>query len=277
MAVYYGPSASYYDGSSSEKAAVSAIAIKKAKPDAPNGVYWINLPTVGPTQLFCIMDDEWDGGGWIMTMKATQGTTFNYNSVYWTGNNTLNPTALNQNDGDAKFNSFNYYNSKDMLARWPDIGSGGSISNLGNWIWLQNNFIDGARATPLAYHSNPSAYARWQGMQREGQGNFFGDVLNYDGWGTPWSTQTDVRFYGFNYTNAADYGTNARVRWGFGWNENGGGLYPATGSGVPGSNDVSGGIGMDSGFGSFSAGDRINCCQNRIGMNRSARVEIYVR
>ena len=44
-----------------------------------------------------------------------------------------------------------------------------------------------------------------------------------------------------------------------------------------GSNDVSGGIGMDSGFGSYSAGDRINCCQDTTGINRSARVEIYVR
>ena len=30
-------------------------------------------------------------------------------------------------------------------------------------------------------------------------------------------------FYGFNYTNAS---STASVRWGFGWNENGGGLYP---------------------------------------------------
>ena len=43
------------------------------------------------------------------------------------------------------------------------------------------------------------------------------------------------------------------------------------------SDDVSGGIGMTSNFGTFSAGDRINCCQNVTGINRSARVEIYFR
>jgi hypothetical protein len=34
---------------------------------------------------------------------------------------------------------------------------------------------------------------------------------------------------------------------------------------------------MDSGFGNFSAGDKINCCQDSTGINRSARVEVYVR
>jgi hypothetical protein len=279
MAIYYGPAASYYDGSSSEKAAVSALAIKHVKPSSPNGVYWINLPTVGPTQLFCIMDDWWDGGGWMMTMKATRGTTFSYNSGYWTSNNTLNPSDLNQNDGDAKFNSFNYYNAKDMMARWPDIGSGGSISNLGNWVWLQNNFINGARATPLAFHSSPSNYAGWNGGTGVGgSGNFIQDAKTYAGWASGvFSSQVDIRFYGFNYTNNQSYGFGARVRWGFGWNENGEGLFPSVGGGAPGSNDVSGGIGMDTTYRSYSAGDAINCCADTTGINRSARVEIYVR
>ena len=47
--------------------------------------------------------------------------------------------------------------------------------------------------------------------------------------------------------------------------------------GAPGSNDVGGGIGMDAQFGSYSAGDMINCCQDTTGINRSARVEVYIR
>ena len=73
-----------------------------------------------------------------------------------------------------------------------------------------------------------------------------------------------------NYTGNA----GAKVRWGFAWNENGPGLFP---NGDQGSNDVSGGIGMGSGYGNYSAGDRISCCQNSTGINRTARVEIYVR
>jgi len=34
---------------------------------------------------------------------------------------------------------------------------------------------------------------------------------------------------------------------------------------------------MDANFGSYSAGDKINCCNDTTGINRSARVEIYIR
>jgi hypothetical protein len=267
------------DGSSSSTAAVSAQAIKTLTGTNTDGVYWIELPVASATPLYCIMNSAYDGGGWIMSFKATQGTTFNYFANYWTTANTLNPTQTNQNDGDAKFNSFNYFAAKDMLARWPDIGAGGSIGGLGNWIWLENNFIQGGRVSPLLFHSSPSSYARWNGgTGNGGTGNFIGDALNFSGWGNGvFSTQVDIRFYGFNYTNNPSYGLNARVRWGFGWNENSEGLFPSSGGGAPGSNDVSGGIGMDSGFGNRSAGDTINCCQNRTGINRAARVEVYIR
>jgi hypothetical protein len=100
--------------------------------------------------------------------------------------------------------------------------------------------------------------------------NFISDAALFDGKGTAFSGQTDVRFYGFNYTG----NSGAKVRWGFGWNENGGGLYP---NADQGSNDVSGGIGMGSNFGNYSAGDKNACCSNTLGINRSARVEVYIR
>ena len=69
--------------------------------------------------------------------------------------------------------------------------------------------------------------------------------------------------------------TYSKSRWGFGWNENGGGLFP---NGNEQSPDVAGGIGLSFG-GSvrYSAGDYIGCCQINSGINRSARVEIYIR
>ena len=45
--------------------------------------------------------------------------------------------------------------------------------------------------------------------------------------------------------------------------------------GSPGSNDVFGGIGMA--YGSYSAGDRIGCCQDTSGINRNMRFEMYIR
>ena len=41
------------------------------------------------------MDSTYDGGGWMMVMKATRGTTFNYGASYWTTQNVLNQNNLN--------------------------------------------------------------------------------------------------------------------------------------------------------------------------------------
>jgi hypothetical protein len=250
------------DGSTSALAADSAAAIKTVKPSATDGIYWINLPTVGPKQIYCIMDSGFDGGGWMMAMKATRGTTFSFGSSYWTSTNTLNETAYNTSDGDAKFETFNRFAAKDLLAVWPDLGANSGCFNTSRGhIWLENNFWQsGTRITLTSLFNTANEY-------------FIRDANNFCGIGQ-FSRQTDVRFYGFNYSNDQNL---ARVRWGFGWNENGGGLWP---NGNQGSDDVAGGIGMtgtQQGQVNYSAGDFIGCCQNVTGFNRSARVEVYVR
>jgi hypothetical protein len=253
------------DGSSPTTAATSAEAIKILTGTNTNTSYWITLPTVGATNLFCIMDSAYNGGGWIMAMKATRSTTFNWPSGYWTGVNLLNETSTNQSDADAKFNSFNYFQSRDIMARWPDIGQGGCIGGVGNWTWLQNNFYGGSRVGLTDWFNSVSGGRRFYQDAKTWCGHTMSGVF---------SSQSDVRFYGFNYSNDQNL---ARTRWGFGWNENGGGLYP---NGNMGSDDVSGGIGMtgtQQGQVQYSAGDYIGCCQDSTGINRSARVEVYVR
>lgn len=245
------------DGSSSDRAAASATAILAVNPTASDGVYWINLPTVGPRQIYCIMNSSYNGGGWMMAMKATRGTTFNYGANYWTTTNILNEAQTNVNDGDAKFESFNRFQSKDLMAVWPDLSANsGCFSVSRGHIWLQNNFYNSGQRIQLpTFFNSVDRY-------------FLQDANNFCGIGQ-FSRQTDVRFYGFNYRNNPG---NQRTRWGFGWNENGGGLFP---NGNMDSDDVFGGIGMN--YGSYSAGDGISCCQNVTGFNRSARVEMYVR
>lgn len=250
-------------GRISSNPANSASEIKTNK----NGVYWINLPTVGATQVYCLMDEKYDGGGWMMMMKATRGTTFQYSASYWTTNNTLSPTDLTRSDADAKYNTMNYFQATDMMAIFPDIitngVASGSISNLPYWSWLQNDFYSGTPVVPITFFNTVSRY-------------FIQDAVTYSGWGSGvFSSQTDVRFYGYNYYNNQSL---AKSRWGFGWNENGGGLYP---NGNMDSDDVAGGIGMEGvqqdTTAKYSAGDVIGCCQNTTGINRSARVEVYVR
>lgn len=256
-----------FDGLTSQTAAFSAEDIVRSYPNAADGVYWINLPTVGPTQVYCIMNTVYDGGGWMMAMKATRGNTFEFSSSYWTSTNTLNTTAYNRNDGDAKFNTMNYFAARDMMAIFPDISNGGSISSSTiGWTWLENNFYGGTRIVPITFWNTVDRY-------------FIKDAKTFSGWGSGvFSSQVDVRFYGFNWRNNQAISNGTRTRWGFGWNENGGGLYP---NGNMDSDDVAGGIGMNgvqqNTGAKYSAGDVIGCCQDTTGINRSARVEVYIR
>jgi hypothetical protein len=250
-------------GTSPSYPATSPQTILLNYPNSQNGSYYINLPTVGSTKTYCLMTSSYDGGGWMLALKAnTTATTFNYDANYWTAANTLNASETNRNAGDAKFDCMNYFAAKDMLAIWPDIttGTGGSITGTGQWTWLQNDFYGGTRTTLISFFNTVDRY-------------FIRDAKTYSGWASGiFSSQADVRFYGYNYRN--NPGT-ARTRWGFGWNENGGGLYP---NGNMDSDDVSGGIGMMPGtWQGYSAGDRISCCQDSTGINRAARVEIYIR
>jgi hypothetical protein len=204
------------------------------------------------------MDSAMDGGGWTMAMKAPRDSQeFFYSSNYWTSSNTLNVGNTGNVTADAtnaKFNTFNYLSATSMLAVFPDAGTnGGSITghNYG-WTWKQT--VPGGPKTPLQIFSGSDE-------------QFIGDALNFSGF-TPsiWTTQRDIRFYGFNWND------NHKARWGFGWNENGGGLWP---DGYRDSDDATGGIGLA--WNNHSAGDGSFCCTESTGLNRSMSFEMYVR
>ena len=209
------------------------------------GAYYINLPSVGVTQIYCAPQSSFAGGGWMLAWKCTRGSTFGYNSSYWTQTNTLNTSDMSRNNSDAKYHTFNYYSGQDFLAIFPDLNSGGQASGYGGgWSWYQAN----VNQTPLSrfqsqqqLSGNPRGQNMWQGAGFSSQGGF--------------------QWYGFNYTGN---GSN-RVRWGFGWNN----------EGDQRSNDVTGGIGVQRA--NTSAGDHIYCCQNSTGVNRTIRAEIWVR
>jgi hypothetical protein len=247
------------DGLTAATAAINAKAIKAAYPSVTDGVYWIDLPTVGPKQIYCLMDSKYDGGGWMMAMKASStNTTFSYDANYWYTNNTLSVAEFNRNSGDAKFETMNYFASKDILALWPDIpnvsAESGSIDNLTNWSWLQNNFHNTGSTTTLIakFAATPTQAAI--------ENNTTG-TITFSGYGTPFSKQGGYMFYGFNYQGNASH----KVRWGVAWNNE---ADQAT-------NDVSVGIGLAAR--SYSAGDAYGCCGTFAGIDRSARVELYIR
>jgi hypothetical protein len=129
--------------------AESAKVIKDLTGTNTDGVYYINVNGVS-TPIYCLMNDHYDGGGWMMLMKATRGTTFQYSANYWTTQNTLNPGDTTRLDADAKFDTFNYSPIKDILAIWPDIPpnsytnvygkNGGSIYAGEGWTWKVDNW-----------------------------------------------------------------------------------------------------------------------------------------
>lgn len=246
------------DGLTQNTAAASAQAIKAAYPTATDGVYWIYLPTVGPKQVYCLMDSKYNGGGWMMAMKSTQSTTFSYDAAHWNTTSTLNPTDLTRNNADAKYDVMNYYAAKDIMAIWPDIANvgteSGSIDSLTNWTWLQNSFHNSGATTTLI--SKFAASPTQSAIETSTNG-----TISFSGYGTPFSKQGGYMFYGFNYIGNSAH----KVRWGISWNNE---ADQAT-------NDVSLGIGMSAR--SYSAGDAYGCCGTYTGIDRSARVEIFVR
>lgn len=138
-------------GSNQAYPAESAKIIKDITETNTDGVYYINVNGTS-TPVHCLMNDNYDGGGWMMLMKATRGTTFNYSANYWTTANTLNPTDTTRNDADAKYDTFNYSQIKDVMAIWPDIPSssytnvygknGGSLNIQDGWVWKIDNWYD---------------------------------------------------------------------------------------------------------------------------------------
>ena len=248
-AYYAKRTASDGDGLTSATAATSAAQIKTDYPASPDGVYWIDVPGVGAKQTYCLMDSKYDGGGWMLALKATRGTTFSYAATYWTTANTLNPTDVSRNDADAKYDVMNGFLAKDMMALWPDIPNSniesGSMDGLTNGSWLQKSFNSGTTTTLISKFAAPQTtyYTSTNG------------TMNFSGYGaTTFSNQAGYTFYGINYTGHAP----KNVRWGFAWNN----------ETNQSSNDVSGGIGMA--YGSYSAGDLIGCCQINTGINRTA-------
>lgn len=244
-------------GSSSDNAAESCKEILDNYPSSSDGVYWINLPTVGATQCYCLMDSNYDGGGWTLAMKASNGTTFKYSANYWTTSNTLNETNVNRDDGDAKYEVMNHFLAKDMMAIFPDVQNigteSGSIDNLTAWSWLENNFYNsGSRITLLSIFSGSTVT-----ISTDPRNEFDGFNSTY------FSYQNGYKFYGFNKSYS-----NRSVRWGLLWNN----------ESTINTGDCASGIGLHSKWGNFSAGDKVTWHKHiSRGMNRSARVEIYVR
>lgn len=245
-----------YPGVSAAYPATNAAQILSVYPTAPDGIYWITCSGVAK-QTYCLMNSIYNGGGWMLLMKATRGTTFNFNSTYFTNNTTiLNQTDLTLNDGDAKYDAFNSVTIQDVMALWPDVGyTGGSISGTPYWTWLVNNwYSSGTRIT--AYDGMSTINSR-DSPSYPDPDTFPGNSTNI------WSRQAGARRHVIG--GGSHISANQPVRWGLLYN-NENDFFTI---------DVTGGIGMN--LNNYSAGDTIGCCQSSTGLNRTMRVLFFGR
>lgn len=254
-----------FRGLTSANPAINALEIRNNTGNTTDRTYFIMCNNV-PTSIYCLMDNKYNGGGWMLIMKASLGSTFNFEANYWTTTNTLNSTDLTRNNADAKYDAFNFVPVIDVMAIWPvaDFGyTGGSYNITDGWTWLVNNWYNGVRATPIdgfnlhPRDANPS------------------DPLSFAGFRSGvFSTQSPARRHVFGGHSHLSGGNNwGTTRWGFVWNENGANDF--------GSCDAWGGIGVSRAFGAFgntgkSAGDNFGCCGSA-GYNRALRIELYGR
>jgi hypothetical protein len=253
-------------GTNAAYPAESAKIIKALNGTNTDGVYYINCNGVSePT--YCLMNDKYDGGGWMMLMKATRSNTFVYGANYWTTANTLNATDVTRTDGDAKYNAFNYKPIKDILAIWPDISPSVYTNNFGNqggsffvedgWVWELTNWNGASAATALAGFQtsrtvNPQAPAE------------------FNGFGPMWSTQSPTAHHVIGGATHLSHAGGGMARWGFVFSDTGD--YSGQGS------DCFCGIGL--GTVQISAGDYNNGPGSWVinyGLNRTARVEMFGR
>ena len=202
-----------------------------------------------------------------MALKATRGNTFYRGATYWTTINTLNPTDVTTNDADAKYDTYNYFPATDWLAVWPydtTNGStlyGGDITNSTyGWTWQELNAV-GQTTTLYNFYTNIGTQ-----ITKASNGYVYTattptplNMTRYSS--TLWSAQGGFQWYGINYSGNGTY----PCRWGFGWNN----------EGDQGSNDVTSGIGLANI--NYSAGDYAGCCQSTTGLNRSMRLQWYIR
>jgi hypothetical protein len=270
-------------GMNSVYPAESAKIIKDLTGTNTDGTYYINVNGTS-TATYCLMNDCYDGGGWMMLMKATTGSTFNYASTHWTTTSTLNPTDTTRNNADAKYNVFNYNYIKDVMAIWPDINpdsftnvygkNGGSIYVKDGWVWKVDNWNSTTRTTALAgFQSNRFA------SNNSDTGNVQQPISNspfkYNGFSTGvFSSQTGSYLHFFYSIGCASGATSisANIRWGMLFNNDTNNLTTL---------DAFCGIGIGgSSVGNYSAGD-YNDGLGGVGLvsgiNRSARVELYGR
>jgi len=119
------------------------------KPVYKDGYYWISIPDVGSSYIYCIMDTNYFGGGWMLAMRSVYGSrNFYYDSPHFKSETTLNDNV-------------NYINNnfKDILKNEEQL----AISSIGDLIYKKEP--DAPNKYDAKFHTfNKSRATEWMAI-----------------------------------------------------------------------------------------------------------------
>ena len=129
------------DGSSASNPAPSASYLVSLG-ITTNGFYYINLPTVGSTLVYCILDPAVDGGGWMVLWGAAQGAT-NYTYSFSASRDDTSNSPINgfYSLSYAKRSAINSICTQNKTLVYA--GSNSNWLRFDGYIWNSNSHTSG--------------------------------------------------------------------------------------------------------------------------------------
>ena len=124
------------DGSSADRAASSALAIKALTGTTTDGFYWIKNRSGTPVQVYCIMQNI-DGGGWMRLEGSLASWSHTNGSSSWSGSTRI--VNFSQNvpgcGGATQYTMTNTLNFTEYTLLFQRVTSIGQCSS-----WSNQNF-----------------------------------------------------------------------------------------------------------------------------------------
>jgi hypothetical protein len=160
------------DGSSAERAANSVSEILALNPSAANGAYWLNVPNIGPRQIYCDMSN----GGWMLVMRGAGNDSVAYDDSRWTstGDDGANLLIAGSYGSFAKSTAFTAFNTCSQIR----VTAGGFSGAGADGSYRSFEFSFGGTASPkdlmfttqysMTWNSSYSSWRSTFGQDRQG-------------------------------------------------------------------------------------------------------------